>query len=59
MDQTWTWIRDQQSRVHSVEMNYLREACGVTRWECESNERVYEKCGMVACASGMECEVLE
>ncbi len=40
-------------------MSYLREACGVTRWESESNESVYERCGMGACASGMKCGVVE
>ncbi len=29
--ETWTWNRAQQSRVHAVEMSYLRGACGVTR----------------------------
>ena len=27
-----------------MEMSYLRGACGVTRWEGESNESVYERC---------------
>ena len=30
-----------------MEMNYLRGACGV-RWEGESNEGMYERCGMVS-----------
>ncbi len=34
-----------------MEMSYLRGACGVTRWEGESNESVYERCGMGTCAS--------
>ena len=34
--------RTQQSRVRVVEMSYQRGACGVTRGEHESNERVYE-----------------
>ncbi len=33
--------RAQQSRVRAVEINYLRGACGVTRWDGESNETVY------------------
>ncbi len=49
--ETWTWNRAQQSRVCAVEMSYLRGACGVTRWEGESNESVYERCGMGTCAS--------
>ncbi len=40
-----------QSRVHTVEMSYLRGACGVTRWEGEINESVYERCGMGTCGS--------
>ena len=27
-----------------MEINYLRGACGVTRWEDESNETMYEIC---------------
>ncbi len=53
--ETWTWNRGQQLRVCAVEISYLRGACGVTRWERESNERVYERCGMGACASGVKC----
>ncbi len=48
--ETWLWNRTQQSRVCVVEMSYLRAACGVTRWYGESNESVYEKCGMRTCA---------
>ncbi len=36
------WNRVQQSRVRAVEMSYLRGACGVTRWEGENNESMYE-----------------
>ncbi len=38
----WTWNGAQQSRVHAVEMSYLREVCGVNRWDGLSNESVYE-----------------
>ena len=31
-----------QSRVHAVEMSYLRGACGMTGWDGESNESMYE-----------------
>ncbi len=31
--ETWTWNREQKSRVCAVEMRYLRGACEVTRWE--------------------------
>ncbi len=51
--------RAQQSSVHAVEMRYLRGACGVTRWEGESNENVYERCSMRDCASGIKCRVVE
>ncbi len=40
---TWTWNRAQQSRV---EISYLRGAYGVMRWDGESSESVYERCGM-------------
>ena len=30
----------QQSRVHAVDMSYLRGACGLTRWEDKNNESV-------------------
>ncbi len=41
-----TWVGElgmdwgQQSRVHAVEMSYLRGACGVSRWDEVSNESV-------------------
>ncbi len=57
--ETWTWNRAHQSRVHAIEMCYLRVACGVTRWEGESNESVNERCIMEACASGVKCGVVE
>ena len=52
----WAWNRAQQSRVHAVEMSYLRQACGVTRQKDESNESVYERCGMGTCA---KCSVVQ
>ncbi len=57
--ETWTMNRAQQSRVCAVEMSYLRGACGVTRWEGESKERVYERCGMRSHGSGVNCGVVE
>ncbi len=42
-------------RVCTVEMSYLRGACGVTRWDGESNER----CGMGSHADGVNCRVVE
>ncbi len=47
------WNRTQQSRVPAMEMSYLSRACGVTRWEGESNESVYERC----CMRASVCEV--
>ncbi len=43
--------------VHALEMGCLRGACGVTRWEQESNESVYERCGMSTYASELNCGV--
>ena len=40
--ETWAWNRAQQSRVRAVEMSYPRRACGVTRWENENKENVYD-----------------
>ena len=57
--ETWAWNRAQQSRVRAVEMSYLRGACGVTRWDGESNENVYERCGMGERANGVRCGVVE
>ncbi len=38
--ENWTWNGAQQSRVRTVEMSYLRGACGVSRWDGLSNECV-------------------
>ena len=57
--ETWTWNRAQQSRVHAVEISYLRGACGVTRWEGDSNKSVYESCSMRPCANVVKCDVVE
>ncbi len=42
-----------------MEMRYLRGACGVTRWDGESNESVYERCGMGSQANEVQCGVVE
>ncbi len=55
----WMWNGAQQSRVHAVDMSYLRGACGVTRWDGESNKSVYERCGMGSRANGVNCGVVE
>ncbi len=54
-----TWFRVQLLRVRAVEMSYLREACGVNRWNGVSNETVYERCGMRRHGSGVGCSVVE
>ncbi len=41
--ENWTWNGAQQSRVRTVEMSYLRGACGVSRWDGLSNESLYER----------------
>ena len=58
MDYTCTWNMAQQSRVCGVEMSYLRGASGVTRWESESNESVYERNDTGPCANGVKCGVV-
>ena len=42
-----------------VEMSYQREACGMTRWEDESNKSMYEKCEMGACANRVQCGLIK
>ncbi len=48
-----------QSKVHALEISYPRETCGVTRWERETNEIVYERCRMGIYANGVKCVVVE
>ncbi len=40
--ETWTWNAAQQSRIRAVEMSYTRGACGVSGFDGESNESMYE-----------------
>ncbi len=49
----------QQSRVHAVEISYLRGPGGVSRGDGLSNEIVYERCGMRGHGSGVGCGVVE
>ena len=42
-----------------VEMSDLRGACGIIRWECESNESVNEKCGVGPCTNKVKCGVVK
>ncbi len=37
-----------------VEMSYLRGACGVSKWDGESNESIYEWFVMSMCANGVK-----
>ncbi len=37
--ETWTWNAAQRSQIRAVEMSYMRSACGVSRWDRESNEK--------------------
>ncbi len=57
--ENWTWNGAQQLRVHAVEMSYLRGSCGVNRWDGQSNESVYERCGMRGHGHGVWCGVVE
>ena len=45
--------------MHGVEMSYLKGACGVTRWEGESNEGMNERCVMGAHTNEVKCYVVE
>ncbi len=52
--ETWTWNAVQQSRVQAVVMSYMRGACGVSRWDRESNEDTYGRFDMSETAVGMD-----
>ncbi len=57
--ETWTWNAAQQSRIRAVEMSYMWGACGVSRWDRESNEEMYGRFGMSETAVGMDCGEVE
>ncbi len=40
-------------------MSYVRGACGVSRWDGESNEDIHRKFGMIETAVGMDYGVVE
>ncbi len=42
-----------------MEMSYLRGTSGVTKWDGESNEGMYERCGMGSHGNGVNCAVVE
>ncbi len=56
--ETWAWNQAQRSKIHSVEMSYLRGGCGVNRMDGESNENVYINFGMSSRGEGMSCGVV-
>ncbi len=58
-EMVWTWNAAQQSQIRAVEMSYMRVACGVSRWDRESNEDTYGRFGMSETAVGMNCGVVE
>ncbi len=49
----WTWNGAQQSKLHAVEMSYLRGVCGMSRWDGLNNKSVYERCRMRGHESGV------
>ena len=57
--ETWTWNEAQRVRIQAVKMSYLRGACGLTRWDRERNESVYERFGMMEKGVGVNCGVVE
>ncbi len=57
--ETRTWNAAQQSQIQAVEMSYLWGACGVSRWDRESNGDTYGRFGMSKTAVGMDCGVVE
>ena len=56
--ETGTWYCAQQSRAHAVEKSYQRSACGVIRWDGESNVSMNERC-VKTCARGVYCGVVK
>ncbi len=40
-------------------MSYMRGACGVSRWDGDSNEDMYERFGMSKTVVGMDCGMVE
>ena len=57
--ETWVWNERQRSRIRAVEISFLRSACGVSRMDGESNERVYERFDMASRGDGTQCGVVE
>ncbi len=57
--ETWTWNAAQQSQIQAVEVSYMRGACGVSRWDGESNEDMHGRFGVSEAAVGMDCGFVE
>lgn len=55
----WVWNGSNQSSINAVENNYLRGVCDLTRWNGESNESVYQRCGMGERVIGIDYGVIE
>ncbi len=47
------WNAAQRSQIRAVEMSYMRGACGMSRWNRESNEDTYGRFGMSEAAVGV------
>ncbi len=47
--ETWMWNKCQRSKIQTVEMNYLKDGCGVNKIDGKSDENV---CGRFAMSSG-------
>ncbi len=57
--ETWVWNQSQRSKIQAAEMSNLRDGCGVSRMDEESNENVYRKFGMSSRGEGMNCRMVE
>ena len=45
--------------MYGIEVWMWKGACGVTRWDGESMESMYERCDMGIHANGVNCRVVE
>ncbi len=43
--------------MRAVEMSYMRGGCGMSRWDLESNEKIYERFGVSVTVKGVDCVV--
>ncbi len=56
--ETCMWNVTQQP-IQAMETSYLRSACGVSKWDGESNESVCETFSMGMTAEEVDCGVVE